>query len=481
MASPAATPELKGKSKATRRLVILFVILLALIVGWMLGGGNKAKEAVGYVTGMEEYVYGYPLVMMDVTREVVTATPNSTEYQAPINQFGRIRTYVSPDFKNVVRISVNSLWSHAFLDLEQEPMIVSVPNMDGRYIVVQGLNMWTDDFMSVGTRTNGGKAGNYLIAGPKWNGTAPKDVDQVFKSTTRYAWILVQMSAGSPADFPAIHAKQDLLKVTPFSAWGNPYTPPAAVPVNPHVDLTTTPFDQVKLMSGELFFNRLAKVLEDNPPYPGDTRMIELLKKLGVEPGKPFDAAKLDPSVLKGINAAPFEVYKLFDAGPYTMKTVNGWINMLNIGAYRTDYQTRAYVAFMGLGALSKNDAVYPTAFVDSTGTALDGTHQYVMHFEKGQLPPSKVGVWSVSPYRGNFYVRNSLNRYGILSSMPLKYNPDGSLDIYIQRDSPGIDKESNWQPTPPSGMFNLTVRSYQPEESLLDGSYRLPPVVKVQ
>jgi hypothetical protein len=476
----ATTAEVKAKSTATRYLVILALVVLALIAGWFLGGGNKAKEAVAYVVGMEEYVYGYPLVMMDVTREVLTAASTSGEYSAPINQFARIRTYVDPDFKNVVRISVNSLWSHGFLDLDQEPMIVSVPDMDDRYIVVQGLNMWTDDFMSVGTRTNGGKAGNYLIAGPKWNGTAPQGVDQVFKCTTRYAWVLVQMAAASPADFPAIHEKQDQLKITPLSVWGTNYTPPASAPINPNVDLTGTPFDQVKLMTGEVFFNRLAKVLAANPPYPADTRMIELLKKLGVEPGKLFDASRLDPAILKGVNLAPFEVYKLFDEGPYSMKTVNGWINMLDLGAYGTDYQTRAYVAFMGLGALSKEDAVYPSAFVDSTGTALDGSHNYIMHFNKGQLPPSKVGVWSISQYRGNFYVKNPINRYGILSSMPLKYNPDGSLDIYLQRDSPGSDKESNWLPNPPSGMFNLTVRSYQPEQSLLDGTYKLPPVTEV-
>jgi len=476
----STTPEVKGKSKTTRYLVILALIVLALVAGWMLGGGSKAKEAVAYVAGLEEYVYGYPLVMMDVTREVITATPSSGEYQAPINQFGRIRTYVDPDFKNVVRISVNSLWSHAWLDLDKEPMIISVPDMDGRYIVVQGLNMWTDDFMSVGTRTNGGKAGNYLIAGPKWSGSAPQGVDQVFKSTTRYAWVLVQMAAASPADFPAIHAKQDQLKVTPLSAWGTNYTPPATVPVNPNADLTATPFDQVKLMTGEVFFNRLAKVLADNPPYPGEGKMIDLLKKLGVEPGKPFDASKLNPGILKGINLAPFEVYKLFDEGPYSMKTVNGWVTMLDLGAYGTDYQTRAYVAFMGLGALSKEDCVYPTAFVDSNGVALDGSHKYVMHFDKGQLPPSKMNVWSISQYRGNFYVKNPINRYGILSSMPLKYNPDGSLDIYLQPNSPGADKESNWLPNPPSGMFNLTVRSYQPGEPLLDGSYKLPPVTRV-
>ena len=152
----------------------------------------------------------------------------------------------------------------------------------------------------------------------------------------------------------------------------------------------------------------------------------------------------------------------------------------LNLGAYGTDYTTRAYIAFMGLGALTKEDALYPTAFVDSTGIALDGGHKYAMHFEKDALPPSHANVWSISPYRDNFYIKNVLNRYGLLSSMPLKFNPDGSLDVYLQKDSPGADKESNWLPIPPSGSVNITVRVYQPKQSLIDGTYKLPPIVKV-
>ena len=359
-------------------------------------------------------------------------------------------------------------------------MIVSLPDMDGRYIVMQALNMWTDDFASAGTRTNGGKAGNYLIAGPKWNGAAPRDVGQVFHCSTRYAWVLVQMAAASPADFPAIHEKQDQLKITPLSAWGKPYTPPTNVPVDPNVDLTATPFDQVRLMTGAVFFDRLAKALVDNPPCPADSKRIERLKRLGVEAGKPFDATKLDPAVLKGVNGVPAEIFKQLSVGPYSMNNVNGWINMTDLGAFGTDYVTRAFIAFAGLGALTKEDALYPSAFVDASGIALDGTCRYVMHFAKDELPPSAAGVWSISPYRDNFYVKNALNRYGILSSMPLKYNPDGSLDVYLQKDSPGVDKESNWLPIPPSGSYNVTVRVYQPKQSLIDGTYKLPPIQKV-
>jgi len=136
--------------------------------------------------------------------------------------------------------------------------------------------------------------------------------------------------------------------------------------------------------------------------------------------------------------------------------------------------------AWLGLGALTSDDAVYPSAFVDGAGKVLDGASKYVLHFEKGEMPPSPSGVWSVSPYRENFYVRNSINRYGILSGMPLKYNADGSLDIYIQANSPGADKEANWLPCPPSLPFNLTIRVYQPAKALLDGTYKLPPVREV-
>jgi hypothetical protein len=234
-------------------------------------------------------------------------------------------------------------------------------------------------------------------------------------------------------------------------------------------------------MTGEMFFRRLAKVLEDNPPYPADSWMMRKLRLLGIEPGQELDPAKLDQEVRKGLNEAPWNVWKLLAEGPYSMPTANGWLNITNLGRYGTDYNTRAFVAYAGLGALTSDDCMYPSAFVDGDGHALDAAYNYVIHFPKGQLPPSATGVWSISQYRENFYVRNALDRYGVLSSMPLLYNADGSLDIYVQARSPGADKASNWLPAPPSGLFNLTTRVYQPKQEMLDGSYKLPPIVKVQ
>jgi hypothetical protein len=462
------------------RFLVVAIVALAAIVGWLLiKPPEKVVEGETFIRGAQAYVYGFPLVIMDLTRQVMTAAPTAGELSAPINQFQKLRGVVPWDFKNVVRISTNSLWETAFLDLGKEPMVVTIPDSGAIPIAARWLNMWTDAIGTAGTRTPEVNAGNYLIAGPGWNGTVPADIKKVFKCQTRYSWMLVELSAAGPADYPAIHVVQDKFKITPLSEWGKPYEPPATVPVDPNVDLTATPYDQVRLMSGEMFFKKLAQLLKENPPYPADKEMLEKLKEVGVEPGKDFDPGKLDPGIRKGLDDVPGRVWMKFFVGPYGMKAPNGWVNMVNIARFGTDYQTRAYVAYMGLGAGIADDIVYPSAFVDANGNAIDGAHRYMMHFDMADLPATKNGVWSISAYRENFYVLNPINRYGLLPSM-VKYNPDGSLDVYLQAKSPGPDKESNWLPIPESGLVNLTLRVYDPKDEAKSTGYKVPPVKRV-
>ena len=156
----------------------------------------------------------------------MTAAPSSGEYSAPVNQFHRLRGFVDPDFNNVVRISRNSLWSTAFVDLDTEPVVFSHPATKGRYLVAQVMDMWTDNFASIGTRTTGDQPGHCLIAGPRWRGTPPAGVEATYRCDTRYAWVLVQIAAADERDYPEIHALQDELQITPLSAWGTGYTPP---------------------------------------------------------------------------------------------------------------------------------------------------------------------------------------------------------------------------------------------------------------
>ena len=244
-------------------------------------------------------------------------------------------------------------------------------------------------------------------------------------------------------------------------------------------------------MDGPTFFARLAKALKDNPPYPADKAEIKRLTHIGLRPGEDLDVERIDSAVAKGLTRAAKKVWGALESSPYSMKTVNGWLIAVNLGRYRDDYRMRAFISFVGLGALSWEDAVYPCAFVDGDGKPLDGARKYVLHLVPDEVLPSYSGVWSISAYRESFYFPNPIERYGITSGMPLVYNADGSLDVYIQASSPGEAKEPNWLPCPPSGPFNLTIRVYQPKQEMIDartegniiveaGRHAIPPVVAV-
>jgi len=205
---------------------------------------------------------------------------------------------------------------------------------------------------------------------------------------------------------------------------------------------------------------------------------------MGVIPGQPFDPGKLDPAVAKELaGAVPTAIATLQDKAKQMGASVNGWrIPKMNIAAFGTDYVTRAFIALIALGANLPADSVYPTSFVDGDGELLNGANRYILHFDAGLTPPVKA-FWSVTMYDPqSFFVNNPIKRFAISSWMPLKRNGDGSLDIYIQRDSPGVDKEANWLPAPGEG-FNVTMRMYWPTDqspSIIDGSWEPPAVHKV-
>ena len=197
-------------------------------------------------------------------------------------------------------------------------------------------------------------------------------------------------------------------------------------------------------MDAGAYFGRLARLMKDNPPAPADGPMVEKLKTLDIEPGKDFDISKIDPEAAEGLRRAMGAFGKLQE-GVKKLKTENGWtVIPKDFANYGTDYDTRAGIALVGLGGILPHDVVYPTAFIDGDGKPLNGADRYVLHFDKNQTPPANA-TWSVSMYDPQgFYVPNAINRYNLAAWMPLKYNADGSLDLYIQASSPGADKEAN-------------------------------------
>jgi hypothetical protein len=443
----------------------------------------QATEQKALEAGVEAVVYGLPLVIMDITRAKSTNVAAPDNFAAPVNQFVHVRAFPDASFKDVVRANVDTLYSSAWLDLSQEPIVLSVPDTGGRYYLMPMIDAWTNIFASPGKRTTGTQPGNFAITGPGWSGTLPAGVTEL-KSPTNMVWIIGRTQTNGPADYAAVHAIQDGYRLVPLSAFGKPYTLPAGT-IDPAVDMKTAPVDQLKAMSSEAFFDRMADLLKANPPPASEAPVLEKLKAIGIVPGEKFDPSKLGPAVARGLGKSlPAALEKLTAASKESGAPVNGWrVPSMVLGNFGSDYGTRAVVALVGLGANLPQDAVYPSAFVDAEGSPLDGANRYVIRFDKDATPPVQA-FWSITMYDADsFFVANPINRYAVSSWMPFRKNADGSVEIYVQSGSPGKDLESNWLPAPASGPFNLTLRMYWPTEtppSIVDGSWKPPAITKV-
>jgi hypothetical protein len=359
-------------------------------------------------------------------------------------------------------------------------VIVSVPDTNGRYYLLPMLDMWTNVFASPGWRTTGTRAANFAIVPPGSQPGLPEGVQRI-DAPTPYVWIIGRTKTDGPPDYDAVHKIQAGFKITPLSRWGK--TPePVEVQIDPSVDMKTPPKIQVDRMSGAEYFAYAAGLMKLQPPHITDQPIIARMRRIGIEPGASFDLGKADPTVKQALESAPGDAQKLMTwKVPTLARVANGWsMNTDTMGVYGNYYLKRAIVAQQGLGANLPEDAIYPLNFGDESGKPLDGASKYTIAFEKGTLPPVNA-FWSITLYDSEgFQVGNSLNRFAVSSWMPFKYNPDGSLDIYIQNENPGQDKAANWLPSP-KGAFNLTMRLYAPKSEALVGKWNPPPVTRVQ
>ncbi|HEU0179605.1 MAG TPA: DUF1254 domain-containing protein [Blastocatellia bacterium] len=429
----------------------------------------------------EAYVFGYPLVLMDVTRRVMTAVPKAGAHKAPVNQFLHIREFPDYTMTDVVSPNADTLYSTAWLDLTKEPIILSVPDTGKRYYLMEMLDAWTNVFASPGTRTTGNSRGDFAIVGPQWKGKLPTNVKEI-KSPTNMAWLIGRTRTNGKEDYAAVRAIQDQYKLTPLGAWGKDYNPPDNAPVAPGIDVKTPPVEQVAKMDAATFFARLNTLMKDNPPADADASALNNFNAIGVAPGTPFDLKNLDPTVAKSVDGSVKTAQAKISAEakkPHGKK-VNGWDVMTNLGRYGTDYLFRSVVALVGLGANLPEDAIYPRATEDTDGQPLNGANRYLVHFPDGQLPPVNA-FWSLTMYTSKqFFAQNPINRYAIGDRDKLKFNDDGSLTISIQRESPGKEKESNWLPAP-KDSFNVFMRLYWPKKEIVDGVWKPPGVERVK
>ena len=440
-------------------------------------GALKVQEAKQIAT--DAYIYGYPLVTMEMTRRVMTNVAKPDGTHAPMGQFANARTYPDSSFREVTAPNADTLYSVAWLELSHEPYIFSIPDSNGRYYMMPVLDLFSNVFQSPGKRTTGTKAQKYGLTGPGWKGKLPDGVTQ-YKSPTNLVWILGRTySTGTPQDYQEVHAFQDQLSLVPLSSYGRPYKAPDGA-VNPKIDMHTAVREQVNRMNAAEFFKVMTELMKQNPPAAADAPIVNRMAKIGIVPGEEFDIGKFEAGVAAAIKAVPKTALEKIVAHKDSIGYLkNGWVISKKGGIYRTDYLLRATVAYFGLGANRPLDAIYPTADRSADGLAFSGANKYVMHFDKGELPPVNA-FWSLTMYNHEmFFVPNPLNRYTLSQRDKLKFNPDGSVDFYLQAANPGSGKEANWLPAP-RDKFVLMMRLYWPKEtppSILDGTWNPPAV----
>jgi len=441
------------------------------------GTSAAAEEQRLRDIAVEAYIFGYPLVLMDVTRRVSTNVLRADENAAPLNRFANRRTFPDSTFSTVVSPNADTLYTFAFLELREEAMLLSVPEMMGRYYIMQLLDGWTEVFASLGTRTTGATRNQFAIAGPRWSGELPSDVQEV-RSSTSMVWIIGRTQTNGKDDYEAVHALQDQYGLVPLSSVGKPGQPIVDSQVDPGLDMKTPPVVQVARMNMSTFFSRLNFLMVDNPPSAADAEILERLKTIGVAPGLHFHLENMDRSVVAAVKNCVRDAQEriISEARKPHGRLVNGWQCLTTLGHYGTNYLWRAVVALIGLGANLPEDAVYLRATQDSSGKEFNGAHAYEIRFAKGQLPPVNA-FWSITMYNERqLFVPNVLNRYAIGDRDRIEFNSDGSLSILIQNERPGKDKEANWLPCPP-GSFNLTMRLYWPQRAVIEGRWQPPKV----
>ena len=461
-----------------RRLIALLTATMAAAPA-MAAAPVTSQPTEARQIASEAYLYFYPLVMMDLTRRVTTnLPPGQVPGFGPANAFSHMTAYPDASFRAVVRPNFDTLYSSGWLDLAQGPVILSVPDMKDRYYLMPMLDMWSNVFAAPGTRTSGSGAAHFAVTPPGWSGTLPEGV-QAIAAPTPTVWIIGRTQTNGPTDYAAVRAVQAGYKLTRLIDWGKPPVAPP-VTINPTIDMKTPPKAQVDTMKPADFFRRGVELLAENPPQITDWSQVSRLERIGMERGKPYDLATLEPAIRTAVEQGAADGLKLMEArGGAIGKLVNGWQINTDLGVYGNDYFTRAVVAQRGLGANQPQDAVYPLNLLDGEGKPVMGENRYVVRFKKGELPPADA-FWSLTMYDAEgFPVANPINRYALGDRDALAFNGDGSLDIVVQNEDPGPQQRANWLPGPAHGQITMTLRIYAPRPEALDGRWTPPPVVR--
>jgi hypothetical protein len=427
----------------------------------------------------EAYVYGVPMISIYGTLYVFSVDKTNKQYKGPFNSILNVARVFTPDDTAFVTPNSDTPYSFIGLDLRAEPMVVTVPPMEkDRYFVFQMMDLYTFNFDYMGSRTTGNAGGDYLFAGPAWNGAVPKGIKKVFRSETAFVNIVGRTQLFNPADLDNVKNIQAGYKVQPLSTY------------NGTASLTVQEVDWIKPLppaqqrTSLEFFNELAFLLQfAEPPHPSEVALRQRFERIAIVAGKKFDVAALSSEMKSALESGMADGQKAIDE----LRASLGGKSQDLFGTrefLKNDYVRRAAGTQVGIGANSAEEALYPIYEKDSQGQPFDGTtNRYVLRYKSGAFPPVNA-FWSITMYElpSQLLVRNPLNRYLINAPMlpDLKLDADGDLTMYIQSDSPGPDNEANWLPAP-KGPFMIAARYYWPKPELLSNQWASPAVERVQ
>lgn len=438
---------------------------------------EKIREEQAYTLGTAAYLWGFTMNELYRVRSAALAKPGNA-----INKFEHVRALMTPELARkvgVVRANSATLYSAAWLDLSVEPVVIELPPIADRYFTFNYVDYFQNN-QNLSNVTIGRAGGAYAFIGPNWRGILPDKVHRVNVASDT-VWIIGRTEVKGPDDVKNVNALQDLYSLTSLREWvaGRRNTcGDNAYPKWPAYDVSK-PLN---------FFALLNEGLKHNPPQGADLAILGMFETLNIGPNKSFDAARLDPATAAGLKRA-LEVGPQLLAADFKARVgqvINGWNFTSNLGSWRTpdtdqlDFLLRSAIAKEAQPGQNPSEAVYPFTFNDVDGKPLTGANRYVARFVKGNLPPVNA-FWSVTLYDATgFVVENPIHRNQIGTYDNLKPDADGSVPIYIQRDSPGKDKEGNWLPSP-DGLFNLALRLYNPGPAALTMDWTPPPVTQAK
>jgi hypothetical protein len=443
------------------------------------------RENYAYTLGVQAYIFGFPYINLATLRwQWVTQAPppgpshDLTPYVA-LNHFFHFRKLADASYRGGGGPNNDTFYSMSWIDLKDGPVILTHPDLGDRYFLFQFACIDGDNFAAVGSRPTGSKAGSFAIIGPNWQGELPPGVTALPRSRSNSVYLLGRTLVDGPVDAPAVIKLQDQYSLVPLSLWGKANaTLPESRDVWKPFDAKTDPLADWKTMS---------RAMTEDPPEERLSKLLGLFARVGIGPGQ--DVETQDEATKRGLARAAIDGRQLIldvnrSKNPFMGEKINGWsIPPSTFGRYGLvdDFLLRAVLCHAGIITPWAEDAYATNTTTDINGDLVDGGNRYIIHFAPDKVP--KVhGFWSLTLYDSTFNLTpNPIDRYSIGNrTRGLKLDADGGLTVYLQHESPGKDKESNWLPSPPSGIFTLTFRAYWPDNSVAERKWSPPGVTPV-